>query len=102
VATPATPDFYMLPPIEAPWVTIYVGGVVTKPPTQESSHGRADRHDLCLCDDLVQERRHRDDPQSRLTGAEVMTTIWLPRATSEGMSNTHEACSIRRRIYQAC
>ena len=29
---------------------------------------------FCLCDDLLKERRHRDDPQSRMTGAEVMTT----------------------------
>ena len=29
---------------------------------------------FCLCDDLLKERRHGDDPQSRMTGAEVMTT----------------------------
>ncbi len=29
---------------------------------------------FCLCDDVLKERRHRDDPQSRMTGAEVMTT----------------------------
>ena len=29
---------------------------------------------FCLCDDLLKVRRHREDPQRRMTDAEVMTT----------------------------
>jgi hypothetical protein len=29
---------------------------------------------FCLCDDLLKRQRHREDPQSRMTDAEVMTT----------------------------
>ncbi len=42
----------------------------------------------CLCDDLLKALRHRDDPQSRMSDAEVMTTA-LVAARFFGGSHEH-------------
>ena len=37
----------------------------------------------CLCDDFLKVMHHRDDPQARLSTAEVMTlSLWLPPSSA--------------------